>query len=224
MSILKEEDRKYIKEQFDSKLTGQVKILLFSQSLECEYCKPTEEILTELAELSPKVSLEIRNLQIDAEDAKTFGIDKVPAIIPMGEGDKDFGMRFFGIPSGYEFSSLLSGIIDVSQGKSDLPRELVDKIAEIKSPVDIKVFVTPTCPYCPQAVRAAHKIAMSNPAYIKAHMIESVEFPHLANKYAVYGVPKTIINEKIQFEGALPDQVVVEQVLAALSELPEPTR
>lgn len=224
MSILKEEDRKYIKEQFDSKLTGQVKILLFSQSLECEYCKPTEEILTELAELSPKISLEIRNLQIDAEDAKTFGIDKVPAIIPMGEGDKDFGMRFFGIPSGYEFSSLLSSIIDVSQGKSDLPQELVDKIAEIKSPVDIKVFVTPTCPYCPQAVRAAHKIAMSNPAYIKAHMIESVEFPHLANKYAVYGVPKTIINEKIQFEGALPDQVVVEQVLAALSELPEPTR
>lgn len=218
MSILKDEDRKYIKEQFDSKLAGPIKILLFSQSLECEYCKPTEEILTELAELSPKVSLEIRNLQIDSQDAKEFGVDKVPAIILMGEGDKDYGMRFFGIPSGYEFSSLLSDIIDVSQGKSDLSQELVDKVAAISSPVDIKVFVTPTCPYCPQAVRAAHKIAMANPTYVKAHMIESVEFPHLANKYAVYGVPKTIINEKVQFEGALPDQAVVEQLLTALEQ------
>jgi glutaredoxin-like protein len=218
MPILKDEDKKYISDQFNEKLKGPVKILLFSQNLECEYCKPTEEILTELASLSTKLSLDIHNLMIESEDAKKYGVDKVPAIILLGEGDKDYGIRFFGVPSGYEFSSLLADIIDVSEGKSDLDEELNSKLAAIATPVDIKVFVTPTCPYCPQAVRAAHKIAMANPAFIRAHMIESVEFPHLANRYAVYGVPKTVINEKFQFEGALPDQAVVEQVLAAVIE------
>ncbi len=216
MGILKDEDKKYITEQFTG-LNKKVKILLFSQKLECEYCKPTEDILTELAELSEKVVLEIRNLQIDSDDAKKYGIDKVPAIVFLDENENDTGIRFFGIPSGYEFSSLLADIIDVSAGSNDLPQDLVDKIKAIDKPVDIKVFVTPTCPYCPPAVRAAHKIAMLNPANIRAQMIESTEFPHLANKYAVHGVPKTVINENVQFEGAMPDQSVVEQVLAALS-------
>ncbi|NLI97903.1 glutaredoxin [bacterium] len=216
MPILRDEDKKYITEQFNAKLTSQVKILLFSQNLECEYCKPTEEIMTELASLSEKLTLDIRNLAIESEDAKSYGVDKVPAVILLGEGDKDYGIRFFGVPSGYEFSTLLADIIDVSNGKSDLDAESVSKIQSVASPVDIKVFVTPTCPYCPAAVRAAHKIAMANPGYVRAEMIESVEFPHLANRYAVYGVPKTIINEKTQFEGALPDQAVVEHVLSAL--------
>jgi len=216
MGMLKEEDKKYITDQFKDKLTSPVKVLLFSQKLECEYCRPTEEILTELADLSDKITLDIRNLQIDSKDAKAYGVDKVPAIILLGEDDKDFGIRFFGIPSGYEFSSLLAGIIDVSTGASDLPSDLVSKIEAIDKPVDIKVFVTPTCPYCPGAVRAAHKIALANPGKIRAEMIESTEFPHLANKYAVYGVPKTVINENVQFEGAMPDQAVVDQVLAAL--------
>lgn len=218
MGMLKDEDKKYIREQLDAKLKGPVKILLFSQKLECEYCQPTEEILTELSELSDKITLDVRNLQIDSDDAKQFGVDKVPAIILLGEQDKDYGIRFFGIPSGYEFSTLLADIIEVSVGESDLPDELKQKISAISSPVDIKVFVTPTCPYCAGAVRTAHKIAMANPRYIKAQMIESVEFPHLANKYAVYGVPKTIINEKVQFEGAMPEAAVVEQVLSALEE------
>lgn len=221
MGMLKDEDKKYLKEQFDEKLKDPVKILLFSQKLECEYCRPTEEILTELAELSAKITLDIRNLQIDSEDAKGFGVDKVPAIIILGAKDKDFGVRFFGIPSGYEFSNLLADIIDVSSGKSDLPQELADKVAGVSSSVEIKVFVTPTCPYCAGAVRTAHKIAMANPRYIQAQMIESTEFPHLANRYAVYAVPKTVINEKVQFEGAMPDAAVVEQVLAALQEQPE---
>jgi len=216
MPILKDDDRKYIREQFDSKLKGKVKILLFTQKLECEYCQPTEEILKEITEISDKLVLDMRNLQIDSEDAKGFGVDKVPAIILLGEGDKDFGIRFFGIPSGYEFTSLLADIIDVSNGASDLGPDLVEKVSGISKPVDIKVFVTPTCPYCPAAVRAAHKIAIANPGFIHAQMIESTEFPHLANRYAVYGVPKTIINEKIQFEGSLPEQAVVEQILAAL--------
>ncbi len=216
MGMLKDEDKKYLTEQFEEKMVDPVPILLFSQKLECEYCQPTEQILTELAELSDKLTLDIRNLQIESADAKEFEIDKVPAIILLRD-DKDQGIRFFGIPSGYEFSSLLAAILDVSAGTNDIPDDLRAKIAAIDKPVDIKVFVTPTCPYCPGAVRAAHKIAMLNPDHIRGQMIETTEFPHLANKYAVYGVPKTVINENVQFEGTMPDQAVVEHVLAALS-------
>ena len=127
MPVLKDEDKKYISDQFNEKLKGPVKMLLFSQNLECEYCKPTEEILTELVSLSTKLTLDIRNLMIESEDAKKFEIDKVPAIILLGEGDKDYGIRFFGVPSGYEFSSLLADIIDVSNGKSDLDDEQIGR-------------------------------------------------------------------------------------------------
>lgn len=217
MGMLKDEDKKYLTEQFEEKMVEQVTILLFSQKLECEYCQPTEQILTELAELSDKLILDIRNLQIESADAKEFEIDKVPAIILLRD-DKDQGIRFFGIPSGYEFSSLLAAILDVSAGTNDIPDDLRAKIVAINKPVDIKVFVTPTCPHCSGAVRTAHKIAMLNPTHIRGQMIETTEFPHLANKYAVYGVPKTIINEKVQFEGAMPDAAVVEQVLSAVGQ------
>lgn len=216
MGMLKDEDKNYIRQQFQEKLGSPVKLILFTQKLECEYCQPTEEILTELSDLSDNLSLDVRNFQIDSEDAKKYGVDKVPAIILLGQGDTDYGIRFFGIPSGYEFSTLLTDILTVSGGKTELPQELADKVAGIDAPVEIKVFVTPTCPYCSQAVKTAHNIAMANPAYIKAHMIESVEFPQLANRYGVYGVPKTIINEKVQFEGAMPDAQVVEQLLSAV--------
>ncbi len=217
MGMLKDEDKKYLTEQFKEKMVEQVTILLFSQKLECEYCQPTEEILTELAELSDKLILDIRNPQIESADAKEFEIDKVPAIILLRD-DKDQGIRFFGIPSGYEFSSLLAAILDVSAGTNDIPDDLRAKIAAINKPVDIKVFVTPTCPYCAGAVRAAHKIAMLNPDHIRGQMIETTEFPHLANKYAVYGVPKTVINENVQFEGAMPEAAVVEQLLTAVGQ------
>jgi len=77
------------------------------------------------------------------------------------------------------------------------------------------VFVTPTCPYCPRAVVLAFKITVENPA-IRASMVEATEFPHLANKHGVGGVPHTVIGASRQpMVGAYPENAAVEMVLAA---------
>ena len=125
-----------------------------------------------------------------------------------------FRSRFFGIPGGYEFNSLVSSIIDVSRGAADLSPESKGKIGKINKPLHIQVFVTLTCPYCPGAVQMAHKLALES-KYITSDMVESAEFPHLTNKYGVMGVPKVIINEKSGFEGALPESSFIDEVMKA---------
>ena len=63
----------------------------------------------------------------------------------------------------------------------------------------------------------AHKLAMASDL-ITADMVEATEFPHLANKYQVYGVPRTVINEVIHIEGAVPEEMMVDELMTVLDE------
>ncbi|RMG27296.1 MAG: glutaredoxin, partial [Methanobacteriota archaeon] len=146
----------------------------------------------------------------DKEVAEKYGIDKIPATIIMG--DKDYGIRFYGIPSGYEFSTLLEDIIMVSHRDSGLSPKTREKIAAIDTPLHFQVFVTPTCPYCPRAVLLAHQLAMENDNIV-ADMVEAIEFPQLSQKYHVMGVPKTVVNDQDLAEGAMPEEMLVERLL-----------
>ncbi len=149
-------------------------------------------------------------------------MDKIPAtVLVVGKDNdraKNYGIRFFGTPSGYEFSTLIEDIVDISQNKTSLSQKTLDRLrASVDQSLHIQVFVTLTCPYCPRAVRLAHKFALTADQYIKADMIESAEFPQLANKYDVMSVPKTIVNDgAVSFEGALPEEHYVEHILLAL--------
>jgi glutaredoxin-like protein len=105
-------------------------------------------------------------------------------------------------------------VISVSKRKTDLSDTTKEKLREIKTPIHIQVFVTLTCPHCPFAATTAHKFAMENDL-IKADVINAGEFPQLAMKYAVMGIPKTVINEKIEFVGAVPEEVFLQYVLLA---------
>ena len=84
----------------------------------------------------------------------------------------------------------------------------------MSKPVHIQVFITLTCPYCPMAVQLAHEMAMES-TLITSDMVEATEFPHLAHKYNVAAVPKIVINETIEFEGALPEQDFLNYVMRA---------
>lgn len=139
------------------------------------------------------------------------GRDTVISII----GEKDYGVKFYGIPSGYEFTTLIQDILEVSKGETGLSEESKKEIAKIDKPLHIQVFVTPTCPYCPSAVHLAHQAAIEN-ENIKADMIEAIEFPQLSQKYNVSGVPKTVINGKYEFVGAMPEEAFVQELKAAL--------
>jgi glutaredoxin-like protein len=212
MALLKDEDRQFLTGEFSRKLVAPVKAVFFTQALDCMFCQPTEQILGELASLSDRITVERHEYAAGDQAAAAYGIDKVPAIALIGL--KDYGVRFYGIPAGFEFSSLVAGVIDVSCGQTQLSPEAREKIRAIAKPVNIQVFVSPTCPYCPPAVRLAHMAAIEN-GLITASMVESTEFPHLAHKYNVMGVPRTIFNETISLEGAPPEPLFVEKLLEA---------
>jgi predicted DsbA family dithiol-disulfide isomerase len=103
----------------------------------------------------------------------------------------------------------------VGAGESHLGAELKEWAASLKSPVHMQVFVTPTCPYCPQAVLMGHQLAMESDM-ITADMVEAIEFPHLSQKYSVQGVPRTVINENIHMEGAAPEPMLLAKLKEAV--------
>ena len=226
MEMLKKEVREATKKKFDEEMDGNITLLYFTQEprrliepdhlkgQECLFCKETRKLLEEVSSLSDKIELVINDFVADKEKADEYGIDKIPALAILGK--EDYGIRFFGIPSGYEYASLIEAIIDVSKEKTSLSQKTIEAIEKINNDIHIQVFVTPTCPYCTMAVRLGHQFALESPR-IKSDMVESTEFPHLAQKYNVFGVPKTVINETISVEGALPEESFLENVLRALN-------
>ncbi len=216
MPLLKDKDRDYLTEQFKT-LPAPVKLIVFTQEFECHYCAETRQIAEELAALSDDLTLEVYDFLADKEIAEQYQVDKIPATIVMraGQQPKDYGIRYYGIPSGYEFSSLIEDIKLVASGESGLSAQTREWAAELEEPVHLQVFVTPTCPYCPQAVILAHQLAMESD-HIRADMVEATEFPDLSMKYQVMGVPRTVINETIHLEGAAPESMLLARLQGEL--------
>jgi glutaredoxin-like protein len=213
MAFLKDKDRAALEAEFKD-LAQPVKMVLFVDEKNCEYCEPTQQLLEEVAGLSDKLSVETFNLTNDKDKAAEFAIDKAPAIAIVN--GKDYGIRYYGIPSGYEFASLIGDIVDVSKGESGLSAETKTALAELTEPVHIQVFVTPSCPYCTRAVRTAHKMALES-TMVRADMVEATEFPDLAEKYQVMAVPRVVINDSTYFEGALPEAQFLQAALEAVA-------
>jgi glutaredoxin-like protein len=212
MTLIKEKDRAVLRDEF-AKLHIPVKLMMFTQQHECDYCRDTRTLAEEIATLSEHITLEVHDFVEDAKLAETYGVDKIPAlnITRGGDAPKDYGIRYFGIPSGYEFSSLIEDIVMVGTGETGLMPETKEIVAKITSPLHFQVFVTPTCPYCPPAVRLAHQLAMENDL-ITADMVEAIEFPHLSMKYQVQGVPRTVVNENVHIEGAVPEAMLMARI------------
>ncbi|MCB5250267.1 MAG: thioredoxin family protein [Candidatus Cloacimonadales bacterium] len=212
MAMLDEKIVSQLKELFKG-LDKEVNLKFFTQELECAFCKDTHNLLQEVAASSDKIKLEVFDFQKDKEVAEQYKIDKIPALVVMDE--KDRGIRFFGIPSGYEFTSLIESIKLVSTGKLQLKESTKDFLNTVKKPVHLQVFVTPTCPYCPPAVVLAHQMAYYS-EYIRADMVEASEFNTLSIKYNVQGVPRTVVNETEFLEGAAPEEYLIEKIKAFL--------
>lgn len=212
--LIKKKDRERVQKHFET-LQNPVTLIFFTQETECLFCRETHRILTEVSELSEKITLEVYDFQKDAQKVSQYAIDKIPATSVIGE--KDYNIRFFGMPAGYEFTPLIVDIVTVSQGVSGLQPETKEKIKDLQEDINIQVFTTPTCPYCSQVVQTAHQFAIASD-FITAHMIGSVEFPHLAHKYDVFGVPKTIINETHTFEGVLPEEEFADEIMKAIQQ------
>ncbi len=219
MSLIPDESRDQIKNQLDAVLLNPVRVLMFTQQMECRFCSETKQLIMELAALNSKIQAEVHDFVADSQMAKDFGIEMVPALVIMGE--KDYGIRFYGLPFGYEFQTLLHDLVIVSRGETDLAEQTKQALREIKVPLNIKVFVTLTCPHCPVAAAISHKFALEN-SLIKSEVIDISEFPQLAVKYGVLGIPKVVINEKTEFVGALPENAFLAHVMQAVQSSTSP--
>ncbi len=151
MGIIKEADRKTLTSLFSTKLTNPVSLTVYSQKISplalpggpaCEWCEQTENLVKEVGELSGQLKVEIRDFVEQADEARRQGIDKIPAIVVTGASD--YGIRFFGIPAGYTFGTLIETIVDASRGETDLPGALKNDLAKLERDVHIQVLTTPT--------------------------------------------------------------------------------
>ena len=143
MAFLTDQDQAAVRREFE-KLDGPVKLVVFSQELEsADLCRQNEALVNEVAALAPdKVTVEVLNPAIDRERAEGYGVDRVPAIVV--EGARDYGIRFLGIPGGYEFSNLIDSMIVASTGQAGVSAETHTALAGLTTDIHIKVFSTPT--------------------------------------------------------------------------------
>jgi glutaredoxin-like protein len=213
MAMIGDEDRATIKQMFDENFVDDVTLVIFTQEFECQYCRETRQLVEELGGVSDRVKVEVYNFATDPDKVEQYGIDKIPGLAIVGT--KDYGIRFYGIPSGYEFTGLIETMLAVSRGESGLSKETKDYLAGLEDSIHIQVFVTPTCPYCPASVHLAHRMAIESDK-VRADGVEVIEFPHIANKYQVQGVPRTVINENVHIEGAAPESMIVQHMQEAV--------
>ena len=141
MGLLRDSDMEEVRERL-KEMVNPVKLVHFTQELNLEYGREARQLLEELSQISDKLSLETYNYLIDKEKVAEYAVDKVPATVI--RNGKDYGIRFFGLPAGYEFAALLDAIMAVSEGDSGLQPESRQKLAQLTQPVHLQVFTTPT--------------------------------------------------------------------------------
>jgi glutaredoxin-like protein len=215
MALISAADQQHLRESFAA-MTRPVRLLFFTQTLDCQTCLQTRQILDELPLLSDRIVVEEVNLILEPDRASQYGIDRAPAVVLLGEDEqgemRDSRIRFLGAPGGYEFISLVEAVLLVGGRPSSLSAENLARVAAVEQPLTIRVFTTPTCPHCPRAVTLAHEMAFAGPN-VTAIAVEATEFPDLARRYMVTGVPKTVVNETVEILGALPQDDFVQQAL-----------
>jgi glutaredoxin-like protein len=217
--ILNDQIVKQIHEAF-AEMQEPVQVLYFGSRTGCASCVETQQLLEEVTALSDKLELSTYDIQEHQEVANRFHVINAPGIVIAAKdnaGVQDLGVQFSGIPSGNEFSTLINDILTVSKRDSGLSEKTREFLKGLDTPIHLQVFVTPSCPYCPRAVLLAHQMAMENPQMIRAEGVEAMEFPELADRFNVRGVPQTVINAGAGIVvGAVPEQNLLAEIMRAL--------
>ena len=191
-------------------LLAPVRLVFFTQTFGCDTCLPARQAVDQIASLSDQITVEEHNFVLDTDEVTTHRIERVPAVAVVG--DRDLGLRFYGVPGGYEMASIVDAVLLAATGDVGLSPESLAAIAVVDRPIDLKVFVTPTCAFCPKAVSMAYRLAAASDQ-ITASAIEATAYPDLVRQYQVTGVPKTVVNDQIEILGAQPEEIFVREVL-----------
>ena len=229
MQLLNEEVRNQIKEIFNKEVQNPVKVVLFTRAINCETCQYAEQLAKEIAETVPdKFQLEIVSTATPEgqEKAKSYGLDpdRVPAFVILDKDGKDRGIHYIGLPAGLEFSTFINGVVLASVDEIPMDDRAKELIEQINQPLDVRVFVTTSCGYCPQAAITAYQFAVASPNVV-ANVYDAQENPDLSQKYQVVGVPKIVITKQgsdepvVEFVGAQPPEYFLSYLVQAAQKL-----
>ena len=223
MPVLQQRDQQALRRKLTAELKRDVNLTLFTQAdsplfipgRECRSCGATQELLEEVSALSPKIHLNVVDFHNDAKTATDGGIERIPALtIDTGGRGK---ARFYGMPSGLEFAMLVDSLTTASSQRTNLELETRKKLRRLSEQVHIQVFVTPTCRHSPSIAYMALQMAMESPK-VTADVIEVQEFPDLAHRHSIQAVPKTVINDRYQITGAVPEEIFLSNVLRSIGD------
>ncbi len=213
-------DQEQIRAKFAAEMLGPVKIDFFTErnlgitlpgKSPCQFCKPAREMLQEISGLHEMISLRVHYFEDNTPEKAQFGVERIPGIVLRNQPGAM--VKFYGIPGGTEFPMFIESIIDLSRAEVLLSEESAKSLFELEVDISLRVFVTPTCPYCPAMMRAAFQMAMVSPR-VHAETIEVNEFPDLADKYKVQAVPLTVINDSVAIPGMVHEKDLTAQILA----------
>lgn len=219
-SMISSQDKAQLKRTFRKDLKGPVQLRFFTQKpsvitipgRECPSCQQTQQLMEELAALTPKIDLESVDFYNDPQTAQEQGVTRIPAIVLSADGSSR--VKYYGAPMGYEMAALVADIKTISRGVSPLSMDTRKKLRQLNQKVHVQVFVTPASADCPGLACLAHALAMEN-QLVTADVVEIQEFPNLARTYGVRSVPVTVINEHIKSSGPLSEAQLLEKVLEA---------
>ena len=212
MTLLDEETKKALKEKFEKELVNDVELIGVIGGREDfkDFEEFTENLLNELSELDDRIKVKI--VGPDDELAKKYEVEMTPTILIQPE---DYDIRYSGAPAGEEGWGFVESLIAASKRDSGLSEKAREMLKDLKEKKHIRVFITPTCPYCPQAVLLANRIAIEVPKVVRSECVEAYENEELSNRFNVASVPMQVINDKPTSIGAQPELKFVKEVLTA---------
>jgi len=192
-----------------AQLPNDIILYLFTaKGHEDAFTQANRQVIRAFRELGAKITL--REYDLDHELARKWNVNSSPTLLIAPE---QYSIRWLGAPMGEEARTFLETLILVGLGKSRLSDQSVNVIKKIDSPRNVKVFVSPTCPYCPQEAVNAVKAAIAMPEYVSLEIIDIQCEPEIANQYGAQSVPQAFANDVLIGQGAQPEEVFVMSLL-----------
>jgi glutaredoxin-like protein len=197
--MFSESDRAALERRFAS-MGDPITLLVFADD------GPISRQLTEFANALAATSPSKLRVEVQGVDGgknprmRELKLDHWPVMMPT---KADFSrIRYYGVPAGYEIAPVVEGLVELSVSRTGLSPRAKEALVTVRRKANIKVFVLPTCHFCPIVAKHAYRAAIES-KNVSVDVIDTQMFPDLATRHAVMGVPKVILNDNLDITGAM---------------------
>ena len=196
--------------RFFQAMPREIPLLLFCDPGKNEpFAEGTRQVIRAIREVTDKVSL--REYTLSHELAQKWGAITSPTLV---FADESLHIRWLGAPVGHEVQSLMEALAIIGYRETGFSKPAAKTLAKLEEAREVKVFVSPSCPYCPQVVVNAVRAAVGRPELVSLQIIDIQANPDLADQYNAHSVPQAFANEKLIGLGAQPEELFVASLLA----------